>query len=102
CSARAFLNNHRQIFRRVRESGCDLALWERRLPAPVARFSEELVTGRTFADLDVTAESGPAFLAAFAKLAPFSGCEGEPAAHWLLEDIVSLAAEFADVADCGR
>jgi hypothetical protein len=101
-SSRAFLDNHRQILRRVRESVCDLALWERPLPAPVARFCEGLVAGRTFADLDVTAESGPAFLAAFAKLAPFSGAEREPAAHWLLEDIAALAAEFADVADCGK
>ena len=101
-SSRAFLDPHRQVFRRIRESGCDLALWERPLPQPVARFCEKLVADRAFADLDVTAESGPALLAALAKLAPFSRAEHEPTAHWLLEDIGVLAAEFADASDCGR
>jgi hypothetical protein len=100
--SRVFLGSHRRVFRRIRESGCDLALWERQLPPPVARCCEMLVAERTASDLDVIAESGPALLAALTKLAPFSRAGDEPAAHWLLEDISLLAGEFSDAADCRK
>jgi hypothetical protein len=101
-TSRVFLNKHRRIFRHVRESGCDLAIWERQLPAPVAQFCEGLLAEPSFVDLDVTAEPGYALLYSLAELTPFSGSNHETAAHWLVEDIAALASEFADVAGCQR
>lgn len=90
------------MLRRIRDRDCDIALWERSLPNAAARLCERIVAGSGAIAVDVTAESGPALLSALAKLAPFSRAEHEPAAHWLLEDIGALAAQFSDVSDCGR
>jgi hypothetical protein len=59
-----------------------------------------LVAEKWAGDLDVSAEPGPALVAALAGLKLFDRANHEPAAHWLLEDIVALGALFANAADC--
>jgi len=98
--SRAITGPSQEVLRHVRERAYDLALWERRLPAPVAAFCQKLTARRGSLELDATAGPGPELLAALALRAPFSRGKSEPAAYWLLEDIVALAVDFADVAGC--
>jgi hypothetical protein len=100
--SRSSSSSHRAGLRRIRENSCALALWARALPTPVAALCKRLAPARPPLALDVTAASGPPFLAALASAAPFSCAENNAAAHWLLEDIATLAAEFADLAECEK
>lgn len=100
--SRACSAGHRAVLRRIRETGCDLTQWDRSLPAEVTAFCANLTARRGPLELDVTAEPGPALLAALAATAPFSRAEFHAPAHWLLEDIAALATEFAALTDCSE
>lgn len=41
-------------------------------------------------------------VAALAGAAPFSNAETDATAHWLLDDIATLAGDFADIAECAE
>jgi len=90
------------VLRHIRETGCDLAQWERSLPAEVAAFCAGLTARRGPLEVDVTATPGPGLLAALAATAPFARAEFHAPAHWLLEDFIALADDFTAVADCGE
>jgi hypothetical protein len=91
----------RRILHRIRNAEINLALWERTLPAEAADFCAKLAVRSSALDLDLTGAPG-SMLPLLAATALFTRAADDAPAHWLLEDIASLADEFGQLADCAE
>ena len=91
----------RRVLHRIRNTEINLALWERTLPAEAADFCAKLAVRSGALDLDLTGAPG-SMLPLLAATALFTRAADDAPAHWLLEDIASLADEFGQLADCAE
>ena len=91
----------RRILHRIRNAEINLAVWERTLPAEAADFCAKLAVRSSALDLDLTGAPG-SMLPLLAAAALFTRAADDAPAHWLLEDIASLADEFGQLADCAE
>jgi hypothetical protein len=91
----------RRILHRIRNAEINMALWERTLPAEAADFCAKLAVRSSALDLDLTGAPG-SMLPLLAATALFTRVADDAPAHWLLEDIASLADEFGQLADCAE
>ena len=91
----------RRILHCIRNAEINLALWERTLPAEAADFCAKLAVRSSALDLDLTGAPG-SMLPLLAATALFTRAADDAPAHWLLEDIASLADEFGQLADCAE
>lgn len=98
----AIASANRSVLRKARQSQFDLALWERSLPEPVPAFLASLIAQREPVTLDITAALGRPLRAALAKHSLFSASVRDDARHWVKEDFVALASEFANILDCSE
>jgi hypothetical protein len=86
---------------RIRDTEINLALWERTLPAEAADFCAKLAVRSSALHLDITGAPG-SLLPLLAASTVFTRAADDAPAHWLLEDIASLADEFGQLADCAE
>jgi len=91
----------RRVLHRICDTEIDLALWERTLPAEAADFCAKLAVRSSALDLDITGAPG-SMLPLLAATTVFTSAADDAPAHWLLEDIASLADEFGQLADCAE
>jgi hypothetical protein len=91
----AIVGTARRVLHRIVITDINLAIWERTLPVEAADFCANLAVRSSPLDLDITGVSGSMILLLGAT-ALYTGAADDAAAHWLLEDIASLADEFGN------
>ena len=97
----AIVGPARRVLHRIGNTEINLAIWERTLPAEAADFCAKLAVRSRALDLDIAGSPG-SLLVLLADTAPFTKAADDAAAHWLLEDIASLADEFGQLAGCAE